>query len=44
VFQIGSVIRCSFPFTTDYQLIANRTCNADRASVSIFSGRLHGNI
>jgi high affinity Mn2+ porin len=44
VFRIGSVIRRSFPFTADYQLIANRTCNADRGSVSIFSGRLHGKI
>jgi len=31
-----------FPFTVDYQLIANRTCNADQGPVSIFSGRLHG--
>lgn len=29
-------------FTADYQLIVNPAYNADRGSVSIFSGRLHG--
>ncbi len=31
-----------FTFTADYQLISNPAYNADRGSVSIFSGRLHG--
>jgi high affinity Mn2+ porin len=42
VFRIDSVIRCSFTFNADYQLIADPAYNADRGPVSIFSGRLHG--
>jgi len=37
-------INKSFTLTADYQLITNPAYNADRGPVSIFSGRLHGEL
>ncbi len=39
---LASGIRCSFTFTADDQVVTNPAYNADRAPVSIFSRRLHG--